>query len=88
MRRQIERLPPALQYDYVYLREDFWRAFLAWKHKECRTIRATHFFLLGNAAPDYDDEEEDDEMEDVPPATLKMEALVRDDCGEEGCVKG
>jgi hypothetical protein len=30
MRRRIELLPPEMQHEDVYRREDYWRAFLAW----------------------------------------------------------
>jgi hypothetical protein len=30
MRRRIELLPPEMQHEVVYRREDYWRAFLAW----------------------------------------------------------
>jgi hypothetical protein len=33
MRRKIERLPPALQHEQVYMHEDYWRTFLALEHE-------------------------------------------------------
>jgi hypothetical protein len=45
--------------------------------------------MLGDGAPDnededlYDDDGDDDEMEDVPPADVKLEALITDDYDED-----
>jgi hypothetical protein len=92
MRQRIEQLPPVLQHEEVYRCEDFCRAFPAWEHETRRTIRGKRDFMLGDAAPDNEDEigyndeedeEEDNEMEDVPPAIMKLEALVPDDYDED-----
>jgi hypothetical protein len=84
------RLSPALHYEDTYMREDLWCAFLAWKHEECRTIHGTQDFLPSEVTPDSEDEvdddynEEDEEMEDMPPpSTMKMEALFPDNYDEE-----
>jgi hypothetical protein len=80
--RRIEKLPPALQH------EDFRFTFLSWEHEACLTIHGKRNLLPGDATPDSEDEvgyddEEGNDMEDVPPATVKMEALVPDDYDEE-----
>jgi hypothetical protein len=92
MRRRIEELPQALQYEEANLRKDFWHAFLALEHEARQTIHGKRDFLLGDAAPGskdeigYDEEGEDDKMEDVPPAIVKLETLVPDDYDEEAAM--
>jgi hypothetical protein len=71
MRRRIERLSPALQYEDEYPRRDFWRALLAWEHEAHQAIRGLRDFLPSDATPDIeyevdDDYNEEEEMEDVP----------------------
>jgi hypothetical protein len=86
MRRRIECLLPVQQYKDAYLREDFWRAFLAWEHEACWTIRGTLDFQPGEAARDNGDEK-DEEMEDVAPlVAVKPEALIPDDYDEEAAI--
>jgi hypothetical protein len=52
MHRRIEWLPPAMQHEAVYHREDFWRAFLAWEHEARRMIRNRRSFMPGDDAPE------------------------------------
>jgi hypothetical protein len=94
MRRRIELLPPAMQHEVVYRREDHGRAFLALEHEAQRVIRGRWDFMPGDDVPDSkyevfyeeNDEEDDDEMEDMPPAAVKLVAVLPDNYGEDAAM--
>jgi hypothetical protein len=93
MRWRIQLLPPLVQHEAVYWCEDLWHTFLAWQHEAGRVIRGRWDFMPADDAPDSadkvfydedsDDDDEDDEMEGVPPAAVKLEAVVPDSYDEE-----
>jgi hypothetical protein len=64
-----------------------WRAFLVWEHEARRMIRGRRDFMPSDAAPNIEDEigynDEDDEMEDMTPAVVMLEALVPNDYNED-----